>query len=704
MPKLNLGIGAECKVLLKFLHPRKLINDLVINPTNNQRLERLLVIRQERKTVNRKEQLCVVFRHDSCEGKELYVVAKYALVTLEGAPEHFFKQPRVNPTPVLETAPEVEAIEIEQNIYRARNTREDIEMVEQMGFQVDDDNNPAPENIPDRTNRDDSGLKWGWNGFDARKESGNCWDSPARLTHFDGIAVKGITHVNMFLLFLPTTFFKDCILKQMNDSIAKNGGSHVSWGEFLRWIGILLYMSTITGFKRRDFWSLKPVNVYDGIPYRFSEWMSLNRYQEILSHLKYTDNDRPSYPDRFWEVRLLIEEWNINMSKVFNPSWVSCLDESMSIWHNKYTCPGWMFVPRKPHPFGNEYHTICCSLSNIMYAIEIVEGKDKPPEKPLCPHTGDKSPTVGLLLRLCRSLIGTGKVVILDSGFCVLEGLIQLRKNGIYASAVIKKRRYWPKYVPGDKIDSYMNEKKAVGECDALYGTLDGVPYHIFCQQEPNYVNKLMSTYGGLTVDTKEFPTSRTYLNDKGESVTKSFFYKQPFSNHIKFRHSCDDHNNNRHQVPSIEGTWITSRWANRVFSFILAISEVNSFLAFQYFIWKPAGLVNHMTLHQFRRKLALKLIYNDFLKTDEEIRKTKRRKKEDKDQFVAHALLTAPPYAKNYLNGKWNCTAKKMYQQYTCKGIGCKKLVRTFCRCSPGTFLCGSCHTIHLIDEVTEK
>jgi hypothetical protein len=79
-----------------------------------------------------------------------------------------------------------------------------------------------------------------------------------------------------------------------------------------------------------------------------------------------------------------------------------------------------------------------------MYGIKIVEGEDKPPEKPLCSHTGDKSPTMGLLLRLCKSLIGTGKVVILDSGFCVLKGLIQLRKNGIYASAVIKNAATGP--------------------------------------------------------------------------------------------------------------------------------------------------------------------------------------------------------------------------------------------------------------------
>jgi hypothetical protein len=29
----------------------------------------------------------------------------------------------------------------------------------------------------------------------------------------------------------------------------------------------------------------------------------------------------------------------------------------MNTWLNKY-CPGFMVVPRKPHPYGNEYHSI----------------------------------------------------------------------------------------------------------------------------------------------------------------------------------------------------------------------------------------------------------------------------------------------------------------------------------------------------------
>jgi hypothetical protein len=87
-----------------------------------------------------------------------------------------------------------------------------------------------------------------------------------------------------------------------------------------------------------------------------------------------------------------------------------------------------------------------------------------------------------------------------------------------------------------------------------------------------------MSTYGGLIIDPTDSPTWWTYLNDKGEWFSKSFQYTQPFSNHKKFRHSVDDHNNNRHCVPSIEGSWVTNRWKNHVFAFILALVKVTAF------------------------------------------------------------------------------------------------------------------------------
>ena len=73
--------------------------------------------------------------------------------------------------------------------------------------------------------------------------------------------------------------------------------------------------------------------------------------------------------------------WDSDIEENFGPGWVNCLDESMSPWTNKYICPGHMLVPCKPRSLGNEYHSRCCCESEIMWAVELVEGKDRPPEK-----------------------------------------------------------------------------------------------------------------------------------------------------------------------------------------------------------------------------------------------------------------------------------------------------------------------------------
>ena len=65
-------------------------------------------------------------------------------------------------------------------------------------------------------------------------------------------------------------------------------------------------------------------------------------------------------------------------AKVSVPFWVSFLGEAMSVWKNKYTCPGFVFWSSKPHPKGDDYSTIFCGEIGIMYGWEIVEEKDHP--------------------------------------------------------------------------------------------------------------------------------------------------------------------------------------------------------------------------------------------------------------------------------------------------------------------------------------
>eukprot|EP00957_Ditylum_brightwellii_P131332 10016998-Ditylum_brightwellii.AAC.1 len=104
------------------------------------------------------------------------------------------------------------------------------------------------------------------------------------------------------------------------------------------------------------------------------------------------------------------------MKRVFVPSSVSFLDESMSIWTSKCTCPGWMFVPRKPHLMGNEYHTIACRKSGILYGMEIVGGKDRPSERPK-PQYNKKGKTTAFYLGSVSQFTAQGKWLFVTVDF-----------------------------------------------------------------------------------------------------------------------------------------------------------------------------------------------------------------------------------------------------------------------------------------------
>ena len=149
--------------------------------------------------------------------------------------------------------------------------------------------------------------------------------------------------------------------------------------------------------------------------------------------------------DKFWEVRQMIKAWNAHMEKGFLAGWVIYLDKSMSIWHQRWTCPGCIFCPRKPHLFGNEYHMACCALTNILFSIELVEGKDLPPQ--VAVDFKEKGKTAGLLLQMLWPFFYMGRYVMLDSGFCILKAIIELQKVGVYSCTLIKKRKYWPSLV-----------------------------------------------------------------------------------------------------------------------------------------------------------------------------------------------------------------------------------------------------------------
>ena len=75
-------------------------------------------------------------------------------------------------------------------------------------------------------------------------------------------------------------------------------------------------------------------------------------FDEIMKTIRYTDWPQQEYLDRFHDMCQLQDKWNTHMKTDYFTGWWNYLGKSMQIHLNPYV-PGWMCIPRKPHPFGN---------------------------------------------------------------------------------------------------------------------------------------------------------------------------------------------------------------------------------------------------------------------------------------------------------------------------------------------------------------
>ena len=109
--------------------------------------------------------------------------------------------------------------------------------------------------------------------------------------------------------------------------------------------------------------------------------------------------------------------------------------------------------------------------------------------------------------------------MVIDSGFCVLEGLVSMVEKGVLVSEPIKKRCYCPKGVPEEEIPRHMQNKE-VGDLDAVQGSIIGKSYYVMDIKEPKYVILMMTTYGTLE-HLGGLDAHQRYKVAVGELVTK---------------------------------------------------------------------------------------------------------------------------------------------------------------------------------------
>ena len=150
--KKTLGVGAVVSVLSRMLHPSAAIRERYTNPQPRHILENLLVIRKEVRKINRRDQMAIVMRHDEFPGIELYCIEKFVHITTSGPPEHYFTDTAAVATSNQEgdgNGQDNNALpdEVVAFLDSDRIPNENANYIANL-IPTDDDNEPAPENIP----------------------------------------------------------------------------------------------------------------------------------------------------------------------------------------------------------------------------------------------------------------------------------------------------------------------------------------------------------------------------------------------------------------------------------------------------------------------------------------------------------------------------------------------------------------------------
>ena len=124
---------------------------------------------------------------------------------------------------------------------------------------VDDDNEPIPENIPQPNNEVISPLNetWGHSGF-CYRQAANMKNHKAKLNFYIN------TEDDYYLQLFEGMFPRD-VLDTMVDGVNKQiTGDPLTYGELLHWIGLWVMMSTVAGSDHRSFWSTCDLDIFYG--------------------------------------------------------------------------------------------------------------------------------------------------------------------------------------------------------------------------------------------------------------------------------------------------------------------------------------------------------------------------------------------------------------------------------------------------------
>ena len=227
------GVGVKCTILLTALHSQAMVNKK--HPTgfctNKERLSDCLMMEQAKMKIKGEFKLCIVVKHEDYGDDLFYCTALFAVITSEGSENDYFaaEAPILTDLPVWRGDGTDNRNEINNDIYYAwNNADKDVTYVRTEGFLVDNDTNPAPENISNavpvagKDNRLPLDQEWRWDNTCNRQKDGNHHKN-AKVNNHTKQDLIDLGFLQVFWLMFPKTYFYLFIVNYKSHTLLAEG-------------------------------------------------------------------------------------------------------------------------------------------------------------------------------------------------------------------------------------------------------------------------------------------------------------------------------------------------------------------------------------------------------------------------------------------------------------------------------------------------
>jgi hypothetical protein len=213
------------------------------------------------------------------------------------------------------------------------------------------------------------------------------------------------------------------IRKGISPGARLNNWKQTDTEEIKKFFGMLMWMGLCRYPYIQSYWSSK--NIYSN---EMKNVLPRNRFQLILKHLHFSNNEQVDNNDRLWKITPLLELVKESYKNTIVPGETVCIDETLVPFRGRLKFR--QYIPNKKQKFGIKLFKICVQ-GGYTYDFRVYCGNDK----------GATSVATKVTMALMNDLLDKGRTLCTDNWYTSVALAHELLQRNTHLVGTLKRNR-----------------------------------------------------------------------------------------------------------------------------------------------------------------------------------------------------------------------------------------------------------------------